>query len=53
MNGEAFSIGGNDSLIDKLCNHESFNVDELTDTSETTIALLTELINKGYWYFED
>lgn len=53
VNGEAFSIGGNDSLIDKLCNHESFNVDELTDTSETTIALLTELINKGYWYFED
>ncbi len=52
INGEVFEVSpAQRSLISALCNMETLHIDSLQDGINTaSIALLKELINKGYWY---
>ncbi|MCL9782326.1 cupin domain-containing protein [Vibrio sp. S4M6] len=52
INGEKFDIHHDKQLLDKLCNCESFALADLHIESERTIEVITQLVNKGYWYFQ-
>ncbi len=52
INGEKFDAAENHQLVEKLCNQPSFTVTDTSTMNCHSIALLTELVNKGYWYFE-
>ncbi|MGL4906452.1 MAG: winged helix domain-containing protein, partial [Plesiomonas sp.] len=61
--GERCFINGEELLLPKgseetrrvLCDLEAFSADELGEhlNNATFMTLLTELVNTGYWYFED
>ncbi|MEZ8103394.1 ribosomal protein uL16 3-hydroxylase [Vibrio bivalvicida] len=52
INGETFDVS-EEWLVDALCNHEAINVQSFAEvTDEQTIMLLTDLVNKGYWYLD-
>ncbi|KLN63191.1 ribosomal protein uL16 3-hydroxylase [Vibrio sp. VPAP30] len=52
INGETFDVR-EEWLVDALCNHEAINVQSFAKvTDEQTIMLLTDLVNKGYWYLD-
>jgi len=52
INGETFDVP-NAKLAQALCDQDAVEID-YCDSSELneSIALLTKLINKGYWYFD-
>jgi len=52
INGETFDVR-EEWLGDALCNHETINIQAFAKvTDEQTIVLLTDLVNKGYWYLD-
>ncbi|MDC5854188.1 cupin domain-containing protein [Vibrio europaeus] len=52
INGEAFQVSEK-WLFDALCNHECIDIHSFTNvTDEQAVSLLTELVNKGYWYLD-
>lgn len=52
INGETFDVA-NAKLAQALCNQDTVEIDGC-DSSELneSVALLTKLVNKGYWYFD-
>ncbi|MFM2589536.1 JmjC domain-containing protein [Vibrio sp. TBV020] len=52
VNGETFTTADR-SVTQTLCNSESITLDEINDINlDTNIALITQLVNRGYWYFD-
>lgn len=52
INGDVFTVC-EPWLVDALCNYEQLSIETFSGlTDDSVIPLLTELVNRGYWYFE-
>lgn len=52
INGEAFNVE-EPKLLDTLCNDDHIDNDNLPQPlTSSCISLLTELVNRGYWYLD-
>lgn len=52
INGECFELTSR-ALLDALCNYESIDMVRFPDVRDpTNLKTLTQLVNKGYWYFD-
>lgn len=55
INGEVFHVTDDQApLLQHLCNEDSVTLDDLeSHQSLETFQLLTQLVNKGFWYFPE
>ncbi|MDN3683508.1 hypothetical protein QW180_02490 [Vibrio sinaloensis] len=51
INGDKFSLC-DERLLDRLCNHRVVTEQHININDQSSVNLLTQLVNLGYWYLD-